>query len=283
MTTALTAPTTPVEGDIWFDTTTNTKKVWDGAAWKEIDSWLGNQTIHHATGTLKITEALHNNADIHIEGAGDLSITNTNVSDGTNFYITNTTGTDNALTFTGFSGAYLRNGGTATDVAIGGLTIKANTRYLAHITDNGGNFYFNATEAGGTGDGDITSTDLTVTGGTEAVFSDVTLDIKPNAVTTTKIAPSTTNNQVLTTNASGVVSWENKTANVTNEMIFDADVTSASAFIYVSLDIDGDWRVIRYKKDDANAEATATKTSHVDNNGQTAQPNTLALCVGLTY
>ena len=46
VTTALTAPTTPVEGDIWFDTTTNTKKVWDGAAWKEIDSWLGNQTIH---------------------------------------------------------------------------------------------------------------------------------------------------------------------------------------------------------------------------------------------
>ena len=29
------------------------------------------------------------------------------------------------------------------------MTLKANTRYLAHITENSGNFYFNATEAGG--------------------------------------------------------------------------------------------------------------------------------------
>ena len=39
------------------------------------------------------------NADIHIESIGDLSITNTDVNDGTNFYITNTTGADRTLSF----------------------------------------------------------------------------------------------------------------------------------------------------------------------------------------
>ena len=33
----------------------------------------------------------------------------------------------------------------------GGLTLKSNTRYLAHVTDNSGSFYFNATEARGSG------------------------------------------------------------------------------------------------------------------------------------
>ena len=38
MTTALTAPTTPLEGDIWFDSTTAISKVWDGTTWKVIDT-----------------------------------------------------------------------------------------------------------------------------------------------------------------------------------------------------------------------------------------------------
>ena len=195
VTTALTAPTIPLEGDIWFDTTTAISKVWDGTTWKVIDTdvvtvaniaptspapvegdiwfnntnpntifanvwngtawqsinntWLGNSTIHHGIATtLEITEALHNNADIHIESTGDLSLENSDVSDATNFYITNTTAADRTLSFTGFTSAYLRNGGPIIDLS-GGLTLKANTRYLAHITENSGNFYFNATEAGG--------------------------------------------------------------------------------------------------------------------------------------
>ena len=201
VTTALTAPTTPLEGDIWFDSTTAISKVWDGTIWKVVDpdvvtvantaptspapiegdiwfnntnpntifanvwngtawqpiqnSWLGNTTIHHTVTTvLAITEALHNNADIHIESTGDLSLTSTDVSDATNFYITNTTAADRTLSFTGFSAAYLRNGGPITDLS-GGLTLKSNTRYLAHITENSGSFYFNATEAGGGTSGPI--------------------------------------------------------------------------------------------------------------------------------
>jgi len=134
--------------------TNNQRLVTDGTgavSWAN-ESFLGNKTIHHnAITALAITEALHNNADIHVENTGNLSITNTDISDATNFYITNTTAANRTLSFTGFTGVYLRNGGAILDLS-GGLTLKANTRYLAHITNNSGNFYFNANEAGGSVD-----------------------------------------------------------------------------------------------------------------------------------
>ena len=34
VTTASTAPTSPVEGDVWFDTTTNVANIWNGSIWK---------------------------------------------------------------------------------------------------------------------------------------------------------------------------------------------------------------------------------------------------------
>lgn len=37
VTTATTAPTSPVEGDVWFDTTTNNSKIYDGSSWIIID------------------------------------------------------------------------------------------------------------------------------------------------------------------------------------------------------------------------------------------------------
>ena len=144
-TTHVSGTTTPdMDATNWVNTDTDT------------DTWLGYKTEHHNTTgvTLAITHALHNNADIHIEGTGDLSITGgTSVNDGTNFYITNTTAIDRALTFTSFAGAYLRNGGTAVDVSGTGLVLKPNTRYLCHVTLNGTNYFFNATEASSSGGG----------------------------------------------------------------------------------------------------------------------------------
>ena len=129
-------------------TNTDTAPATDFVNWRIITSYLGNRTIHHdVTTDLAITQALHNNADIHVESIGDLTIENTAVSDATNFYITNTTAADRMLSFTGFMGAYLRNGGVITNLVSGGLTLKANTRYIAHITKNGANYFFNATEA----------------------------------------------------------------------------------------------------------------------------------------
>ena len=37
VTTAAAEPSSPVEGDVWFDTTTNISKIYDGSLWKEID------------------------------------------------------------------------------------------------------------------------------------------------------------------------------------------------------------------------------------------------------
>lgn len=122
----------------------------DTTNWTKASSsnYLGYQTIHHNNPTtLAISETLHNLSDIHIESTGDLSMDSTDVSDGTSLYLSNTTTADRLLQFTNFSGAFLRNGGAEIDLSFTGLTLKANTRYLVHVTDNGGNFYFNATEA----------------------------------------------------------------------------------------------------------------------------------------
>ncbi|MBU2995017.1 hypothetical protein KO500_01160 [Cellulophaga baltica] len=56
------------------------------------------------------------------------------------------------------------------------------------------------------GTGDITSTDLTIGGDSNALLGNVTLDIKDNAVTTSKINPGT-NNQILITDNTGAVTW----------------------------------------------------------------------------
>ena len=154
VTTAATAPTspTPIQGDIWFDTTLTggeRTKVWDGSAWINTDTHLGYKTVHNGASALAITHADHNLVDLHLEGAGDLSITKADVTGATTLFITNTTANDRSLSFTDFAGAYLRNGGTITDLKDSVLTLKANTRYLVHITQNVTDFYFNATEAGG--------------------------------------------------------------------------------------------------------------------------------------
>ena len=63
-----------------------------------------------------------------------------------------------------------------------------------------------------TGDGTITSTDLTVTGGDNAAFNNVTLDIKDGAVTAAKLnAMGATDGQVLKYNTTTSV-WEPATA-----------------------------------------------------------------------
>ncbi|QLG44322.1 beta strand repeat-containing protein [Costertonia aggregata] len=67
-----------------------------------------------------------------------------------------------------------------------------------------------------TGDGDITSTELTITGGIDAAFNNVTLEIAADAVTTVKILDNNVtpakiaqgaSGNVLTTDASGDVVW----------------------------------------------------------------------------
>lgn len=70
---------------------------------------------------------------------------------------------------------------------------------------------------------------------------------------------------------------------VTNELFFDgiddADPINDD-FYYISMLINGDWKVVRYDKTDVNVEQEATIGN---NNLQNTQPITLAVCTGLNY
>ena len=56
ITTATSDPSNPVHGDVWFDTTTNITRIWDGTIWKGIISnTIGNikysvETTDHEVG-----------------------------------------------------------------------------------------------------------------------------------------------------------------------------------------------------------------------------------------
>ncbi|MGB0427396.1 MAG: hypothetical protein ACPGEC_00535 [Flavobacteriales bacterium] len=70
---------------------------------------------------------------------------------------------------------------------------------------------------------------------------------------------------------------------VSNELIFDGIEDASPAndnFRYVSMEVDDNWKVIRYTKSDVNVEAVATITN---NAGQTDQPETLAECTALAF
>ncbi|WP_298880293.1 hypothetical protein [uncultured Polaribacter sp.] len=70
---------------------------------------------------------------------------------------------------------------------------------------------------------------------------------------------------------------------VKNELIFDGDDDADSSndnYRYVSLIVNGNWKVIRYNKNDINVEDVAT----INNNpSQSTQPTSLAVCASLTY
>ena len=67
-------------------------------------------------------------------------------------------------------------------------------------------------------------------------------------------------------------------AQVSNELIF-VDNGGNSGYIYISMLLDHSWQVIRYKKDDANDETTASPT----NNAGASRPTDLGGCQALTY
>jgi hypothetical protein len=70
---------------------------------------------------------------------------------------------------------------------------------------------------------------------------------------------------------------------VSNELIFDGDDDADNTndnFRYVSLVVNGKWKVIRFDKTDVNVEDIANQTT---NPSQTTQPTTLAECTALTY
>ena len=70
---------------------------------------------------------------------------------------------------------------------------------------------------------------------------------------------------------------------VTNELIFDGDDDPSGTyddFYYISMVINGDWKVIRYDKTDVNVEDEATI---MNNLGVTSQPIALSTCITLNF
>lgn len=64
VTTSTTAPTLPVENDVWFDTTNNEIKIYDAIdGWKLITSTLASQNIYTADGNLAGNRILNGNAN----------------------------------------------------------------------------------------------------------------------------------------------------------------------------------------------------------------------------
>ena len=64
VTTSTTAPTLPLENDVWFDTTNNQIKIYDIAdGWKLITSTLATQNIYTADGTLTSNRILNGNTN----------------------------------------------------------------------------------------------------------------------------------------------------------------------------------------------------------------------------
>lgn len=64
VTTSTTAPTLPVENDVWFDTTNNQIKIYDTVdGWKLITSTLASQNIYTADGTLTSDRILNGNTN----------------------------------------------------------------------------------------------------------------------------------------------------------------------------------------------------------------------------
>jgi hypothetical protein len=70
---------------------------------------------------------------------------------------------------------------------------------------------------------------------------------------------------------------------ISDDMIFDGtddNVSTNDNYYYVSMVVNGNWRVTQYDKANINLEKEATISN---NSSQTAQPTTLAVCTGLNY
>ncbi|MCJ7465409.1 MAG: hypothetical protein MUO53_01780, partial [Maribacter sp.] len=88
-------------------------------------------------------------------------------------------------------------------------------------TENSVRTYVDAAVGGVGGTGNITSSDLAVTGGTNATFNNVTLEIQPGAVGTAELANGSVNNTKLALNAV-------QTTNILNGTITTADIAPSA-------------------------------------------------------
>lgn len=315
-----TTPSDSVEGDVWFDNTDTNNivtKIYDGSTWQLVNTKV--KLLQDADGDTTIKVEQNSDEDIirfstgasnanrqilRIDNPGLFSGTNTNSavfgleSNGSGgfdsrFRIT----AGNNDTFNDSQGASLDLHGNNTSSYAGRINL------IAGANASGSNLAFSI--FGNDGESSPTSAErLVITGkgnvgiGNTSPNANAILDLTnsqkfalvlPTETDATEISSplngmmvfsSTNNNAYLRGNDA----WKPVAYNtVTNELIFDGEDDVATAnddYRYVSMIVNGNWKVVRYDKNDVNVEDTATVTN---NPTQTNQPTTLAECSALTF
>lgn len=122
-------------------------EAWNPAKWTEVSAGYAKRaTIHVAAANLAITEALHSHSEIHLEGAGNLTLSAFNVnSDRFGFTVVNTdAAATRTITPSNFAGVFLRDGDSnAGDLGNVAFSIPDNAAYEFTVTDDGGSKYLN--------------------------------------------------------------------------------------------------------------------------------------------
>ena len=340
-----TAPTTPapIEGDIWFDTTTNLTKVWDGDSWEPIQAstasslWdtdrdtgiqveesTDEDVIRFDTGDVEsasirantLTLPQHNSIirasrglileEVNDQyGALQLSLRNRNAQHGVN--IVNSSTIINVIDFRLQTTAFGANSMNSFIRAEGRSGPSRLDTPELQIAPQGNINLVVADESAGFLRGNVVigpnppapSAALDIQSNTSGVlFPHVPLTSLTDVTTIATPAHGLT---VFATggaldegyyyydtdaaNAGANAGWKPIQSNitVTDELIFDGEDDPSGTYddyYYLSMVINGDWKVVRYDKTDVNAEAEATIAN---NSGVTAQPTTLAACITLTF
>lgn len=137
VTTNTSAPSNPVEGDIWFDSANNIVKIWDGAWLDLVDTSNLSSNIYNTSSMLT--------SNRNVDGNGSsLSFTNINGftvnSSNSNSYTSagaNTFTASGANTFTAGGANTLTSTGATVINAGGGIQINNNTQITANLSVTG--------------------------------------------------------------------------------------------------------------------------------------------------
>lgn len=315
-----TSPSESVEGDVWFDNTDSANivtKIYDGTTWQLVNTKVNLLQDADGDTTIKVEQNTDediirfntgntntNRKILRIDNPGLFSGTNTNSAvfgleaNGSNLFdgrLRITSGNND--TFDDSQGASLDLHGNNTSFSPGKINL------IAGSSASGSNIAFSIW--GNDGETTPTSSErFVITGkgnigiGNSLPNANAILDLT-NSQKLAFVLPSETDPTEISSpiNAMVVFSSNNNNAylrandawkplaynTVTNELIFDGDDDASSAndnYRYVSLVINGDWKVIRYDKTDVNAEDVANVTN---NPSQTTQPLTLAECSALIF
>ena len=320
VTTSNTAPSSAVEADVWFDNTDVNNvitKIYNGTVWVLVNTKVdvlqdadGDTTIHVEQNAdediirFRTGNTNTNRQILRINNPGLFSGTGTNSAVfGVEANATNnfdgrfriTAGNDD--TFNDSQGASLDLHGNSTTSNQGRINL------IPGSAASGSNLAFTLWGNDGAST-PISKERFVMTGlgnvgiGNNTPNANAILDLN-NTQNFAFLLPTESNSTDITTSADGMLMYASSKNNaylkgngawkplayntVTNELIFDGDDDADNSndnYRYVSLVINGNWKVIRYDKTDVNIEDTAT----VDTNStQTTQPLTLADCTALTF